>query len=299
MGWRELTIAAAEANAEALSDALLEVGALSVAVEDRAAGTDAEQELFGEPGMPAPRQAWHDNLVRALFADEAAADAALLALLADGVLADLDGVHQHDVAEQDWVRVTQSQFQPVCIGQQLWIVPSWHEAPADASWVIQLDPGLAFGTGTHPTTQLCLEWLLRHAPLNGLDVLDYGCGSGILAIGAARLGAAAVDAVDIDPAAVDAARDNATRNGVALRTCCHVDELPQRRFDVVLANILASPLRLLAPMLAARCKPGGQLVLSGILERQAEELIEVYAPYATLAIDGVRDGWVCLAGAVR
>ena len=299
MGWRELTIAATEAQAEALSDALLDAGALSVAVEDRAAGTDAEQALFGEPGLPAPRQAWHDSLVRALFADEAAADAALLALLADGVLADLDGVSQQDVAEQDWVRLTQSQFQPVCIAQQLWIVPSWHEAPADAACVIRLDPGLAFGTGTHPTTQLCLEWLVRHAPLNGLDVLDYGCGSGILAIGAALLGAAAVDAVDIDPAAVDAARDNAVRNGVALRACCHVDALPARRFDVVLANILASPLRLLAPMLAARCKPGGSLVLSGILERQADELIEVYAPYAALAVDGVRDGWVCLAGRVR
>ncbi len=298
MAWRELTIPADEARAEALSDALLDAGALSVAVEDRAAGTDAEQALFGEPGLPAPRQAWHASLVRALFADEAAADAALLALLRDGRLDDLEGVRQDDVAEQDWVRLTQSQFQPVCVAQRLWIVPSWHQAPAGADCVIRLDPGLAFGTGTHPTTQLCLEWLLRHAPLHGLEVLDYGCGSGILAIGAALLGAAAVDAVDIDPAAVDAARDNAARNAVTLRRCCHVDALPAQRFDVVLANILASPLRLLAPMLAARCKPGGQLVLSGILERQADALIAVYAPYAALRRDGVRDGWVCLSGPV-
>ncbi len=298
MTWRELTVPADEAHAESLSDALLEAGALSVAVEDRAAGTSGEQELFGEPGIAQPNQAWHDNLVRALFADEAAADAALLVLLRDGLLESLDGVRQDDVAEQDWVRLTQSQFQPVCVAQRLWIVPSWHEAPADATCVIRLDPGLAFGTGTHPTTQLCLEWLLRHAPLHGLDVLDYGCGSGILAIGAALLGAAAVDAVDIDPAAVEATRDNAQRNAVGLRRCCHVDALPAQRFDVVLANILASPLRLLAPMLAARCKPGGRLVLSGILERQADELIEVYSPYARLRRDGVRDGWVCLSGPV-
>ncbi len=296
MAYREVVIPADEECAETLSDVLMEHGALSVAVEDQEAGSDAEQALFGEPGMPAPRQSWQHNLVRALFSDEAGADAALLAVLGLGLLPDLQGVTQQDVPEQDWVRLTQSQFQPVCIADRVWIVPSWHAAPEGADLIIRLDPGLAFGTGTHPTTQLCLEWLVRHGPLSGVDVLDYGCGSGILAIAAALLGSPRVSGVDIDTDAVDAARANAEANGVKLDRCCHVDELPEQRFDVVVANILASPLRLLAPMLAARCKPGGQLVLSGILARQADELIATYAPFANLRIDGERDGWVCLAG---
>ena len=299
MSYREVLIAAGHELALELSDALLELGALSVDVEDRLAGSEQEHALFGEPGMPPPDAAWADNLVRALFDDETAADAALLGLLATGVLQDLDGVRQRDVAEQDWVRLTQSQFQPVCIEQRLWIVPSWHDAPPDARDVIRLDPGLAFGTGTHPTTRLCLGWLVRHAPLSARSVLDYGCGSGILALGAARLGASQLAAVDIDADAVRATRDNAAANDVLLDHCCHVDELPAQRFDIVLANILASPLRVLAPLLAARAAPGGQLVLSGILERQAEELIEVYTPYASLEVWGRLEGWVCLAGPVR
>ncbi len=299
MAYREVTIPADDELAESLSDALLEQDALSVAVEDREAGTAVEQALFGEPGMPAPRNAWQHNLVRALFHTEAQADAALLTLLSGGLLRDLSGVHQSDVPEQDWVRLTQSQFTPVCIDDKLWIAPSWHAAPADAPLVIQLDPGLAFGTGTHPTTQLCLRWLVKHAPLGDFTVLDYGCGSGILAIAAARLGAKATTAVDIDPVAVEATRANARTNAVQLERCCHVDALPAQRFDLVLANILAAPLRLLAPMLASRAKAGGRLVLSGILSRQAAELIAVYAPFASLRIDGEQDGWVCLEGVVH
>ncbi|MHB1667501.1 50S ribosomal protein L11 methyltransferase [Thiomonas sp.] len=296
MAYREVTIPADDTQAEALSDALMEHGALSVAVEDQEAGTATEQALFGEPDMPTPREAWQHNLVRALFNSEADADSALLALLGDGLLAGLQGVQQAEIHEQDWVRLTQSQFQPVCIENRMWIVPSWHSAPAGAQLVIQLDPGLAFGTGTHPTTQLCLGWLVQQAPLAGLDVLDYGCGSGILAIAAARLDAQSVSAVDIDPAAVSASQANAASNGVALAHCCHVDELPAQHFDVVLANILAAPLRLLAPMLAARARPGGWLVLSGILSRQADVLIAAYAPHARLQVHAERDGWVCLAG---
>ena len=296
MPYREVTIPADDAQAEALSDALMELEALSVSVEDREAGTDAEQALFGEPGMPAPRSAWQHSLVHALFSTEAQADAALLGLLGAGLVSDLTGVRQSDVAEQDWVRLTQSQFQPVCIEGQLWIVPSWHSAPENAQLIIQLDPGLAFGTGTHPTTQLCLRWLVQQSPLNGLDMLDYGCGSGILAMAAALLKARSVSAVDIDPDAVRATQANAQANAIALAHCCHVDTLPERRFDVVLANILAAPLKLLAPMLSARVKPEGRLVLSGILDRQAEELIKVYAPYASLHVHAEQDGWVCLAG---
>lgn len=298
MPYREVLITAGRELALRLSDALLELGASSVDVEDRLAGSEHERALFGEPGTPVAQAAWSDNLVRALFADEAGADAALLGLLAAGVVSDLQGVRQRDVAEQDWVRLTQSQFPPVCIDGRLWIVPSWHEAPADAATVLRLDPGLAFGTGTHPTTQLCLRWLLQRAPLDGQELLDYGCGSGILALGSARLGATAVDAVDIDADAVRATRLNAEANDIRLRQVCHVDELPARRFDVVLANILATPLRMLAPLLAARARPGGQLVLSGILRRQSEDLIEAYAPHARLACWDELDGWVCLAGPV-
>lgn len=296
MPYREILIAAGHELALRLCDELLELGALSVDVEDRLAGSEHERGLFGEPGMPAPEMAWSDNLVRALFADEAAADSALLGLLGAGVLADLQGVRQHDVAEQDWVRLTQSQFQPVHIADRLWIVPSWHEAPPGAATVIRLDPGLAFGTGTHATTQLCLRWLLDAGALPGRSVLDYGCGSGILALGAGLLGAAEVAAVDIDEAAVEATRLNARANELRLAHACHVDELPPRRYDIVIANILATPLRLLAPLLAARVVPGGQLVLSGILQRQSAELIEAYAPHARLRVWAELDGWVCLAG---
>lgn len=297
MAYHEIAVPADDALAETLSDALMEHGALSASVEDRDAGTDSEHALFGEPGMPAPRAAWQNNIVRALFADEAAADAALLAVLGEGLLGDLQGVARAEVPEQDWVRLTQSQFEPVCVADRLWIVPSWHEAPEGAEIVIRLDPGLAFGTGTHPTTRLCLDWLVRHpAPAT---VLDYGCGSGILAIAAAKLGAGAVSAVDIDPAAVESCRANAETNAVDLAACCHVDALAAGRHDVVVANILASPLRLLAPMLGARVAPGGSLVLSGILARQADELIEIYAPWAELTVWGEEDGWVCLAGPAR
>ncbi len=296
MAYREVIIAADDTLAEALSEALMDYGALSVAVEDQEAGTTTEQAIFGEPGMPTPRKAWQHNLVRALFNTEAEADLALLAVLGDGLLLDLRDVQQAEVPEQDWVRLTQSQFQPVCIENRMWIVPSWHSAPDGAQLVIQLDPGLAFGTGTHPTTQLCLGWLVQHAPLAGLDVLDYGCGSGILAIAAARLDARSVSAVDIDPAAVSSCRTNAANNGVALAFCGHADELPAQHVDVVLANILAAPLRLLAPMLAARARPGGWLVLCGILSRQADELIAVCAPHARMHVHAERDGWVCLAG---
>ena len=296
MPYREILIAAGHELALRLSDELLELGALSVDVEDRLAGSEHERALFGEPGMPAPDTAWSDNLVRALFADEATADSALLGLLGAGVLTDLQGVLQQEVAEQDWVRLTQSQFQPVCIADRLWIVPSWHETPAGASTIIRLDPGLAFGTGTHATTQLCLRWLLDAHALAGRSVLDYGCGSGILALGAGLLGAGEVAAVDIDEAAVEATRLNARVNDVRLAHACHVDALPSRRYDIVIANILATPLRVLAPLLAARTVPGGRLVLSGILQRQADELIDAYAPHARLRVWGELDGWVCLAG---
>ena len=294
MTYREVTLPVSEEQADLLSDALMELGALSVSVEDRFSDTAQEQALYGEPGMPPPKGAWAQSLLRVLFADEAQADAALAALLAEDILPDLQEVQQSTVEDQDWVRLTQSQFQPVSIADALWIVPSWHEPPEVAAPIIRLDPGLAFGTGTHPTTRLCLEWLARQSP-SQLSVLDYGCGSGILAIAAAKFGAGPVVGVDIDPDAVLATEANAAANDVTVQAGLP-DKVADAQFDIVVANILSAPLKLLAPAIAAHVKPGGWLVLSGVLDRQAEELIAAYAPYCALQIDKTLDGWVCLAG---
>ena len=298
----ELILRAPEALVEPVSDALMdELEALSVSVEDADAGTEAEQALFGEPGMPPPAAGWAHNTLKALFETEAAAEAAAAALLAQAWTQGLVLQSLAAAPEADWVRLTQSQFEPVAITPTFWVVPSWHAVPAAARQAIRLDPGLAFGTGTHPTTRLCLHWLATLAERGETAdlgrVLDYGCGSGILAIGAALQGAGHIDAVDIDPAAVQSTRDNAAANGVALQA-----GLPERArgvYGVVLANILATPLKLLAPLLAGHVAPGGWLVLSGILERQAGEVAAAYAacqPPLRLSVAGHEDGWVLMTG---
>jgi len=295
----ELVLRVPQALVEPVSDELVdELGALAVSVEDADAGTDAEHALFGEPGMPAPAPGWERSTLAALFDDEAAADLAAARVLAshggdDGPQVLLQALRV--LPEQDWVRLTQSQFDPVPVTETFWIVPSWHEPPPQARRVIRLDPGLAFGTGTHPTTRMCLRWIARHAPAlaAGWDrVLDYGCGSGILAIGAALHGARGIDAVDIDPAAVAATEANAAANGVALRA--GLPALAAGRYPLVLANILATPLKLLAPLLAGHVAAGGHLVLAGILSRQADALKAAYAPGLTLAVEDEEDGWVLM-----
>jgi ribosomal protein L11 methyltransferase len=299
MSWTEIVIEVARAHAEQLSEALMEHGALSVSVEDADEGTDAERPLFGEPGMEPEEAAWDRSRVVALT--EVDAD---IKTIIERAAADC-GLHTTDlpytlrpVAEQDWVRLTQSQFEPIHIGKNIWVVPSWHEAPDPAALVLELDPGLAFGTGSHATTRLCMEWLETNAPV-GKSVLDYGCGSGILAMVAKKVGAAEVVGIDIDPQAIESARYNSTRNH------CEVAYfLPEeyrgavgpQHFDVVVANILSSPLKLMAPMLSHRIAAGGALVLSGVLERQADEVIAAYAPFIALTVWGARDGWVALAG---
>ena len=290
----ELILRAPEALVEPVSDLLMdELGALSVSVEDADADTASEQALFGEPGMPAPAAGWERSTLKALFETEAAAEAAAAALLAHHAGAGLHLQALAAMADQDWVRLTQSQFTPVEITPEFWVVPSWHEPPAEARQVIRLDPGLAFGTGTHPTTRMCLRWLARHpAEADLARVLDYGCGSGILAIGAALHGAAHVDAVDIDPAAVQATRDNAAHNGVTLRP--GLPDQAQGHYGVVLANILATPLKLLAPLLTGHLAPGGWLVLAGILERQADDITAAYAPALALRVADREDGWVLM-----
>jgi ribosomal protein L11 methyltransferase len=292
----ELRLLCPQDRVETLSDALDALDALSVSVEDADAQTDAEQALFGEPGMPPPQDGWQRSRVLALFASRAAADEASALMQAQDFFHDCRVLGVAEVPEQDWVRLTQSQFTPVEVTPDFWIVPTWHEPPAQAKTIIRLDPGLAFGTGTHPTTRMCLRWIAGHAR-DGLGrVLDYGCGSGILAIGAAKYGAADIDAVDIDEAAVESTLQNAQANHVELRA-----GLPDRvngQYQTVLANILATPLKVLAPLLCARVAPGGSLVLAGILERQAEELTLAYAPYCRLAVADAEDGWVLMTSSL-
>ena len=290
----ELVLRAGADLVEPVCEALMnELGALSVSVEDADVDTDAEQALFGEPGLPAPRLGWQRSTLRALFAGETQATAAATLLLAQDWAAELQLQRLEPLADVDWVRLTQAQFAPVEITPTFWVVPSWHTAPAVARQVIRLDPGLAFGTGTHPTTRMCLRWIAAQAQA-WPRVLDYGCGSGILAIGAALHGAVRIDALDIDPAAVEATRVNALANGVTLTAA--TPEHASGRYALVLANILAKPLTVLAPLLAAHVAPGGNLVLAGILERQADELCAAYAPWCTLAVQDRDDGWVLLAG---
>ncbi|MFP8778619.1 50S ribosomal protein L11 methyltransferase [Hydrogenophaga sp. RWCD_12] len=287
----ELVLLVPEAGVEPVGDALVVLDALSVSVEDADALTPSEQALFGEPGMPPPKEGWNRSRVVALFPDEALAREAAALLLPQDFFEGAQVMGVRAVAEQDWVRLTQSQFDPVEITPTFWIVPTWHEPPAAAKEVIRLDPGLAFGTGTHPTTRMCLRWIAGHAPRRQ-RVLDYGCGSGILAIGAAKFGADPIVAVDIDPAAVESSRLNADANGAVLRT--GLPDVVDGDFDVVLANILATPLKVLAPLLCERVRAGGHLVLAGILARQEEELREAYAPWVKLSVSDEEDGWILM-----
>ncbi|MBL8447852.1 MAG: 50S ribosomal protein L11 methyltransferase [Zoogloeaceae bacterium] len=291
--WWSVVLEAEASQAEALSEALLEAGALSVSIEDADAGTEREVPQFGEPGH-LPSSLWSHSRVVALVDGEADLSALVGNACAAAGIAAVPPYTTEAVAEQNWVALTQSQFDPIQINERLWIVPSWHEAPDPAAINIALDPGMAFGTGSHPTTHLCLDWITANVK-EGLSVLDYGCGSGILGIAAARLGAADVLGVDIDPKALDAARDNAERNQVTLRLQAAETPLPAR-FDRVVANILTNPLCVLAPAIAATVAPGGRLALSGVLESQAGQVIQAYEAYLTLRVGATRDGWVRLEG---
>ncbi|MDP1528223.1 MULTISPECIES: 50S ribosomal protein L11 methyltransferase [Comamonadaceae] len=289
----ELRLMCPEHRVEAVSDALDALDALSVSVEDADAQTDAEQALFGEPGMPPPKEGWRRSRVLALFQGREQAQATLELLQAQDFFDDCSVLGIQHVPEQDWVRLTQSQFAPVDITPEFWIVPTWHEPPAEARIVIRLDPGLAFGTGTHPTTRMCLRWIASHGGAPALTrVLDYGCGSGILAIGAAKFGASDIDAVDIDLAAVESTVLNAQANHVVLHA--GLPETASGVYQTVLANILATPLKVLAPLLWSRVAPGGKLVLAGILARQADELKAAYAPYCALQVADAEDGWILM-----
>lgn len=297
MSYRELIVELERDRAEELSDALIELGALSVSVEDADADTPDEQPLFGEPGLTPERTAWqHSRVIALIGADQ---DPALLLAAAANelALAETPKFELREVEEQDWVRLTQSQFDPIQIGERIWVVPSWHDAPDPSALVLELDPGLAFGTGSHPTTRLCMEWIEQHVK-PGQSMLDYGCGSGILAILAQKCGANPVIGIDIDPQAVESARHNSERNRASV-TYGLPDDCPPGDFDVVVANILSNPLKLMASMLSSRVKPGGYLALSGILARQADEVAQVYARWIDISVWREHEGWVCLAGTRR
>ena len=290
----ELKLMCPESRVEIVSEALEALDALSVSVEDADAQTDAEQALFGEPGMPPPKEGWQRSRLLALYPSEAAAREALALLQVQDFFTDCQLLGIQEVPDQDWVRLTQTQFTPVSITPTFWIVPTWHAPPSEARIVIRLDPGLAFGTGTHPTTRMCLRWLAQRGD-RGLPlgrVLDFGCGSGILAIGAAKHGALEIDAVDIDDAAVESTVLNAQANGVMLNA--GLPGAVSGQYDTVLANILATPLKMLAPLLWSCVTPGGHLVLSGILAQQAEELMVAYAPYCELIVTDQEDGWILM-----
>jgi ribosomal protein L11 methyltransferase len=290
----ELRLSVPGEQADGVCDALMsdELAALSVSLEDADAQTEHESPIFGEPGMPTA-QVWSRSIIQALFSTEEQATQALTWLMAQDSGADLQLQNLQQVEDQDWVRLTQSQFQPVEITSGFWVVPSWHEVPKGAQKVIHLDPGMAFGTGTHPTTRMCMKWLAQNSK-ELTRVLDYGCGSGILAITAGLFGAQGIEAVDIDPAAVDATALNAQANHVTLS--CGLPDLASGVYPLVLANILATPLKLLAPLLCAHLDAGGQLVLAGILERQAQELKEAYEPWLKLQVSDACEGWILMTG---
>ncbi len=295
---REITLLVNEKAADVLGDAMMDAGALSVSIEDADADTPDEQPLYGEPGMEPTQMAWKNSYLKILVNDDFQWDidleiiAKALKIETPKIVADVE------VEDADWVRITQAQFQPVRVSDRLWIVPTWHEPPAgDTAINIRLDPGVAFGTGSHPTTHLCLQWLDQNIQAHQ-TVLDYGCGTGILAIAAKKLGAENVWGTDIDPQAVEAAEINSEANDAPARFVLP-DGMPEDTFDVVVANILSNPLKFLAPALLARVKVGGHLVLSGILARQAEEVIAVYRehdPAVKLSVWKEQEGWVCIAG---
>jgi|KBSSwiStaDraftv2_1062776.scaffolds.fasta_scaffold500811_2 ribosomal protein L11 methyltransferase len=295
MSWQRVAAVVAGGSAAALAEALEAEGAVSVEIADAQAGTPGERSVFGEPGSD--DTLWPHCRVSALFDEGEDASAAFDRALAASATPSLEAASLDRLQDADWVAQAQRQFAPLHVGGRLWIVPTWHDAPDPAAVNIVLDPGAAFGTGSHPTTRLCLAWLERNVRA-GDRVLDYGCGSGILGIAALRLGAASATAVDIDPLALESARYNATRNGVALEVTS-ADRSLATHARLTVANILANPLRMLAPLLTAHTEPGGRIALAGILESQTSEVADAYAPWAKLAVESSTDGWVLLAGERR
>ncbi len=296
--WLEISGPVKGESADAIADALMESGALAVDVADLHAESDNEQPIFGEPGMPLDKR-WADSRIAALFdADIAPERIETIWLELRAQSKQALGSHEFRVVpETDWVRATQAQFEPIEITPALWIVPTWCTPPKPSAINLRVDPGLAFGTGTHPTTRLCLQWLTQQS-LAAQSVLDYGCGSGILAMAASALGATSVLGVDIDPQAIETAKLNTAANQLSVVYSVS-DSETHGQFDVVVANILAGPLTVLAPAIASHVKPGGRLAMAGILPPQVDRIIEAYAPWINVAVSAERDGWVLMTGQRR
>lgn len=302
MSWVKLIIQINATHAEPLSDALIEQGALSVDIHDAAANTQDEQMLFDEPGEPSG-EIWRNAEVSALFNHGVNIDEIVRNAANSAQLDHSPSYRLEHVEEQDWVRLTQSQFDPIQISTRLWIVPTWHQLPDPIAINLILDPGLAFGTGSHPTTQLCLDWLDRNLR-PGDRLIDYGCGSGILAIAALKLGASHVTGIDIDPQAIRASEENAIRNECDASAYCFSTAAYtagsnvqiQKQADIVVANILANPLIILAPLLARAILNGGQIVLSGILAEQTDEVKQAYSQWFHMYHANQQEGWVLLTG---
>lgn len=295
MTWRSLIVEVEARTADALSEALLAHGAAATSVEDALAGTPDERPVFDEPG--ASSGGWSRARLTALITSDADPAALLAAAASEAGIGEAPPFAIEPLGDRDWVRHTQSQFAPIRIADRLWIVPSWHTPPDVSALNIVLDPGLAFGTGSHPTTRACLRWLERHV-FPGARVLDYGCGSGILAIAAMKLGAGAALGIDIDRDALTAARDNAARNNVVVRWI-GADEPLDDQADLVVANILASPLKMLASLLARHCRSGGRIILAGILDSQADDVVGAYAEWFDMSRGESEESWTALVGIRR
>ena len=287
MAWQRLTLIVPGTQAESSADALEAEGAISTDLADADADTAAEREIFAEPGAEA--SLWERCRLTALFPMDVDVSAALERRGVAPLTASIDRLE-----DADWVGLTQRQFEPIRAGERLWIVPTWHQPPNPDDVNIVLDPGAAFGTGSHPTTRMCLAWLERNVR-PGDSVLDYGCGSGILGIAALKLGATSATGVDVDPLALQAARYNSRRNGVGLAVQDARHELAGA-FRITVANILANPLRMLAPAIALHTQPQGLIALAGILADQADAVIAAYAPWARLAAGASEGPWVLVAG---
>lgn len=291
MAWLLLKIQANDQNADTISDVLMAIGALSATIEDAHAETEIEQAIFGEPGDPPPG-IWQQNIVTAMLDESTDLNVFLQRLKAVTEIKQFSYTTEV-IEEQDWVRATQAQFDPINITDNLWIVPTWHSSPNKEATNIVLDPGLAFGTGSHPTTHLCLEWLTKQGNLK--NVLDYGCGSGILAIAAKKLGAQHVVGVDIDDQAVIASRFNAEQNQTKV-DFFDANAFSNQTFDIVVANILSSALMVLAPAIAKYCKADGKIALSGILEEQTDALVARYSEWFKMDAPKQQDAWILLTG---
>ena len=290
--WVNLKIRASAEYAHIISDTLIELGALSSSIEDSYLNSENEEALFGEPNIPS-NTIWQNNTIESLFDDSVSIDTIIDELKTITGLSHIDYTLE-SVEEQNWVALTQSQFEPINISNKLWIVPSWHTSPNPNAINIVLDPGLAFGTGSHPTTHLCLEWLIHEVSMND-HVLDYGCGSGILSIAAKKCGAKEVIGVDIDPQAIIASVHNAKENHVDVQFY-NSDSSVKFEADIVVANILSSALSVLAPIIAKACKPEGKIALSGILKEQVEMLTDIYSVWFNLNKPIEREGWILMSG---